>query len=393
MSCIGSRLAWLPLLALLILSLAAPWLVAPISSEAIAEATDEMSLESQPALPASQRDPIPQVEAPFWQKRSPKEHAGALSEAPFVPSVTLREPEPIAPPPLSELHIVLDWYLSPQHASLLIARKLGYFEKQGLNVRITVPADPSVPTKLLAASRIDLALGRQPQLHMQVDQGLPLIRVATLIGRPLVMLTVRQDSDIETPAQLEGRSIGYAVDDTNAILEAMLSQFDFSLGNITLHNLNFALSQALVQQHVDAVIAPMRHTLPLQLEEEGIVSRSFLAEEHGYPLHDGLIMMANRDHLATKRSEIQRLLVALEEANLWMLNHPDDAWRRLVDAEPGLDTTVNRRAWRETLSLLAQRPSALEARRYETLDAYLHEHGHIASRSPVERLAVDLHSR
>ena len=52
---------------------------------------------------------------------------------------------------------------------------------------ITSPADPRVPAKLVAAGRADLAMGRQPQLHMLIDKGLPLVRVATLIDTHVIV--------------------------------------------------------------------------------------------------------------------------------------------------------------------------------------------------------------
>ena len=43
----------------------------------------------------------------------------------------------------------------------------------------------ALPPRLVAARQADLAITYQPQLHFFADQGLPLMRVGTLINSPL----------------------------------------------------------------------------------------------------------------------------------------------------------------------------------------------------------------
>lgn len=354
----------------------------------------------QEALPASQREPIPfidpaalpfAVQHPILFDAFPYLAPTAQDES--VPSITMRSPEPIDPPPLDELRVVLDWYLSPQHAALLIAKVRGDFERHGLSVTLNVPADPSLPPKLLAAERADLALGRQAQLHMLVDRQLPLVRIASLIATPLSSLVVAADGDIETLADLADKRIGYALEDSlTPMLSGMLAQHSVSLDDLQLEYVNFSPAQALLEGHVDALIAPLRQVLPHHLDEEGLRVRSFTAEAHGIPRHDGLIVMANRDTLASQRSEIKRFLNALEDATEWAINYPDAAWQLMTHNYPSVASTINQRAWLDTLRRLALRPSALDAKRYTGLQNYLYEQGYIEARQPLERLAVDLHA-
>ncbi|PAU79126.1 ABC transporter substrate-binding protein [Halomonas salipaludis] len=403
MTTLRNRKAWWVLLAAIAVTLGFPTVALGDDQDgadtpaAILEPVTQIGEE---ALPASQRNPIPFIDPaalPFAAQHPilfevfPRPEPAPLDES--VPSITLRNPEPIDPPPLDELRIVLDWYLSPQHAALLVAQARGDFTRYGLDVTLNVPADPSLPPKLLAAARADLALGRQAQLHMLVDQKLPLVRVASLIPTPLSSLIVAAEGDIDTLADLAGKRIGYALDDSlSPILSGMLDQYDIGLDDLVLDYVNFSPAQALLEGRVDALIAPLRHVLPHHLDEEGLRVRGFSVEAYGIPRHDGLILMANRNTLASQRSEIKRLLNALEDATEWALNHPDDAWELITGHYPTLATAINQRAWPDTLRRLALRPSALDAKRYATLQNYLYERGHIASRHPLERLAVDLHA-
>lgn len=307
-----------------------------------------------------------------------------------VPSVIQGSPEPIEPPPTRELHVVLDWYPSPQHAALLIAKAHGELKRRGVSLTITTPADPSVPAKLVAAGRADLAVGREPQLHMLIDKGLPLVRVATLIDTPLSSLVVREDSDITDITDLTGKTLGYAFQDSiNPVLATMLNHHGMTLNDVTLEKIEFAMVRALAEKSVDALIGAPRNVIPALLGQEGVPTRRFLPEEHGLPLYDGLILIANRDHLSAKRDDIDHLLAGLEEATNWMINYPDEAWNLLVDQEPSLDSDGNRQAWEATLRRMAPSPAPLNVSRYATFETFLNKKAFIDESTPVKRIAVD----
>ena len=86
---------------------------------------------------------------------------------------------------LEKLTLILDWSINPDHAPSFVAKEMGFFKAGGLDLTMIEPGDPNTPPKLVAAGRYALAISYQPQLHMQVDQGLPLVRVGTLVGAPL----------------------------------------------------------------------------------------------------------------------------------------------------------------------------------------------------------------
>ena len=123
------------------------------------------------------------------------------------------------------LTLMLDWFVNPDHAPLFVALEKGYFAEAGLEIELIAPADPNDPPKLVAAGKADLAVSYQPQLHLQVAEGLPLVRVATLVATPLNTLLVLADGPVRTIADLKGRTVGYSVGGfEDALLGAMLER-------------------------------------------------------------------------------------------------------------------------------------------------------------------------
>ena len=105
------------------------------------------------------------------------------------------------------LTLVLDWYINPDHAPIMVAEQIGAFKAQGLDVKIVPPSDPALPPRMVAARQADLAITYQPQVHFFADEGLPLVRVGTLINSPLNTV-IALDKQIKTPADLQGRKVG-----------------------------------------------------------------------------------------------------------------------------------------------------------------------------------------
>ena len=96
-----------------------------------------------------------------------------------------------------KLVILLDWFVNPDHAPLIVAKEKGFFANHDLEVELIEPSDPSAPPRLVAAGQGDVAVNYQPQLHVQAAQGLPLTRIGTLVATPLNSLIVLKDGPIK----------------------------------------------------------------------------------------------------------------------------------------------------------------------------------------------------
>ena len=70
-----------------------------------------------------------------------------------------------------KLTVLLDWYVNPDHAPLVIAKEGGYFAKHNLDVDLVVGSDAAAPPKLVAAGKADVAISYQPDLMLQVKAG------------------------------------------------------------------------------------------------------------------------------------------------------------------------------------------------------------------------------
>ncbi len=285
--------------------------------------------------------------------------------------------------------VLLDWYVNPDHGPLYVAQARGYFEKAGLDVELIAPANPNDPPKLVAAKKADVAISYQPQLHLQIDQGLPLVRIGTLVATPLNCIVVLDDSDIKQIRDLKGRKIGYSVAGfEDVLLASVLEANGLSIEDVSLVNVNFSLSPALMSKQVDAVIGAYRNFEINQLDIHGVPGRAFYLEEEGIPAYDELIIATHVDNVSDAR--MRRFIDALERGVQFMINHQEQAWEDFIAHDRQLDNELNRRAWRDTLPRFALRPGALDQSRYRKFAEFLMERDMIKSIPPLSEYAVEL---
>lgn len=285
--------------------------------------------------------------------------------------------------------VVLDWFVNPDHGPLFVALEKGFFNQRGLEVEFQVPSNPNDPPKLVSAKKADIAVSYQPQHYLHVDQGLPVVRIATLIATPLNTLVVLADSDIKSIADLKGKTVGYSIGGfETVILKAMLHTQGLSLDDIKLVNVNFSLSPSLFSGATDAVIGAYRNFELNQMDIEGRPGRAFFVEEYGIPPYDELILVAHHDNL--KKPKLRKFIDAMEEGVQFLVNHPEESWTLFVRGRKDLDNKLNRLAWRDTLSRFALRPGALDQARYERFAKFLKARGLINKTPQIENYAVEL---
>jgi len=296
---------------------------------------------------------------------------------------------PVAAVDSEKVTVLLDWFINPDHAPLFVAYEKGFFKERNLDVAFIAPSNPNDPPKLVAAKKADIAVSYQHQHHLQVDQGLPLVRFATLVATPLNSLVVMADSKIKRLGDLKGKTIGYSVGGFETVLlKVMLNEVGLVLKDVRLVNVNFSLSPSLFSGKTDAVIGAFRNFELNQMVFEGRPGRAFFVEEHGIPAYDELILIAHKDRL--NEPMFRQFVDALEAGVQFLINHPEESWKLFIKDRKEFDDELNRRAWADTLPRFALRPGALDRARYLRFARFLKTQGMIKKIPPMEMLAKEL---
>ncbi len=307
----------------------------------------------------------------------------------FVPvliAVLLLLPLPAVGAETTRLTLMLDWYPNPNHAPIVAAVERGDFAALGLDVVIQAPADPSDPLKLAAAGKVDVAISYQPMTTMARSEGLPIAAFGVLVDQPLGSVMTTGRSGVRTVADLKGRRVGYSVPGfEEALLGAVLGSAGLGLSDVTLTNVNFNLTPALLSGQVAAVVGAYKNYEKLALELEGATVIVFDLVEHGVPPYDELVFVASDATLAARGPALRAFLAGVAKGMARVRDTPDDALAALQARYADTRTELTRRAFAATRPLFAAR-LAPDPARWARFQRFLAERKVIARTTPVERL-------
>jgi putative hydroxymethylpyrimidine transport system substrate-binding protein len=288
-----------------------------------------------------------------------------------------------------KLTVILDWFPNPDHAPLVIAQQQGFFKEQNLDVELIGPADPTDPPKWVAAGKADIGITYQPEFMQQVDQGLPLMRIGSLIDKPLDCIVALKGNGINTIKDLKGKRIGSGTGGTSAImLKTMLKNNGLTVNDVELINVRYSLTQALLSRKVDAVTGMMRNFEIPQIESKGQNIIAFFPEDNGIPNYSVLIFITNTSKANDPR--LPRFLSAIRKAVAWLDDHPREGWKIFAKMYPESNNPVNHAAWFATMPYFAEDPAEFNQDEWQKFAAFMLDNNLIHKQQPTSRYAAVL---
>jgi putative hydroxymethylpyrimidine transport system substrate-binding protein len=285
------------------------------------------------------------------------------------------------------LKIILDWFPNPDHAPIIIAEQKGFFKEQGLDVELIGPLDPNDPPKLVALKKADIGITYQPAFLEQVDRQLPLIHIGTLIDKPLNCLLILKNgknSSIQNLKDLKQKKIGSVSDSLSSVmLKTMLKKQGLSENEVTLINVRYNLTQALLSHKVDAVTGIMRNVEVPILELQGHQTLVFFPEEYGVPKYSELIFITHLDLAKDKR--FPKFFAAIKKAINYLDEHPKESWEVFAKTYPESNNVINKKSWFVTLPYFAKDPLYFNINEWQRFAEFMKENQLIKKIDTISR--------
>ncbi|HEX9466438.1 MAG TPA: ABC transporter substrate-binding protein [Alphaproteobacteria bacterium] len=128
--------------------------------------------------------------------------AGAVAVLPALPARRARAAS------LKPVNFRLDWIFQGPNAGFLIARDKGFYEQAGLDVDIGPGKGSGSTAQLVGTKAAQIGFADGFVVGNSVAKSLGLKMVASIYRRNPTAVVVLADSDIKTPKDLEGKTVG-----------------------------------------------------------------------------------------------------------------------------------------------------------------------------------------
>ncbi|WP_275955375.1 ABC transporter substrate-binding protein [Metabacillus halosaccharovorans] len=233
---------------------------------------------------------------------------------------------------LKDVSIMLDWYPNAVHSFLYIAKEKGYFEEEGLNVDIQFPANPTDPINLAAAGKITLGISYQPDVIIaRANQDVKIKSVGAIVRSPLNRVIFLEDSKIQSPKDLEGKTVGFpGIPLNESLINSMVKADGGNPENVEMIDVGFELGSSIVSKKVDAVIgAYINHEVPV-LAHEGHETRNINPTDYGVPNYYELVAVTSDQTWEKEQESIEAFWRAATKGYQFTAENPDEALQILL---------------------------------------------------------------
>jgi len=253
----------------------------------------------------------------------------------------------------TDLNVRFSWKLKGEYAPFYVALDQGYYEEEGLNVRLGEGAGSQAAVGALIQGQEDLVVLPGAFALTAMSQGMPVEMIALYHPQAPMVVISWPDNPVREPEEMEGKRIAASVGETGTTFMPVFCKRN----NVDCDAIDFVqvAIQARVPQfiarQVDLVSVYKSNDLPILEQQHEVEFVVLDLAEHGLNV-PGMSVITSEDALADKRDALVGFLRATARG-------VEDA-----KADPLAAAQIMLKSWDTTLD-----PEVIAAQIRNTVDA------------------------
>jgi len=233
--------------------------------------------------------------------------------------------------------LVLDFIPNAVHTGIYAALRQGYYSDRGVDLTVHAPTASTDAPKLLESGRAQFAILDIHDLAIADEKGLNLVGVAPIVERPLAAVIAGDRSEIRTPADLAGKTVGVTgLPSDDAVLRSVLQSAELTLDDVHKETIGFNAVPDLAAGKVDAATA-FWNAEGVTLQRKGIPTRVFRVDDFGAPRYPELWVTTTEQEKHSDPGLVGDVVAATRDGTLYASSHRGQALDALLAANPELD--------------------------------------------------------
>lgn len=279
--------------------------------------------------------------------------------------------------------LVLDFVPNAVHSGIYAALSRGFYEDEGVALRVQAPGESTDAPKLLGAGKVEFAILDIHDLGIARERGIDLVGVMPLAQRPLAAVLARADGPVRRPRQMEGHRVGVTgLPSDEAVVDSEVEADGGDPAAVERVTIGFSAVPSLAAGKVDAATG-FWNAEGVALRRQGVPIRIFKVDEFGAPPYPELVLATSRRTLEDDPELVDGVVAATERGYAFTERSPNAALDALLAANPELEAAEQRAQLAALLPVL--RPAPFDPKVLDAWAAWDLEHGLLEEPLDVEQ--------
>lgn len=269
--------------------------------------------------------------------------------------------EPIPARAAQTVSVLLNWSPTVEHIPLFIARELGYFKNEGLDLSIKEGIGGADTAKVVGSGAENIGVSAGTVLPIAREKGIPVVSIAVYYQKDPNAIISLKKTNVTKPSDMEGKRVGVKFGATSHFFyNAIVDRYKVDRSKIEEVSIGKDVVQLLVSGRVDVIMGYISDEA-VHAERLGGPLNVMLVNDLGLPLYGNLYVTSER-YARENPKTVEAFLRAAFKGWDFMLHDPEKAIDLFIKANPILDgrRDILREQLKKSLELLVSQDS-LEA--------------------------------
>jgi NitT/TauT family transport system substrate-binding protein len=237
----------------------------------------------------------------------------------------------------------LDWAFVGQHVPFFVAAEKGFWAEEGLDVEIVRGYGSADAVQKVAAGATTIGYGDTGALVVGRSEGVPVKLVGMVLGLPPHSVIYKMDTPIDTPQDLEGKTIGAAAGDSvRRVFPAFAQIAGFDIDQVQFETIGYEVYNAsLLAGRIDGLAEyyAAKPNYDAAAAENGIELGILKFADYGLDVYSNGFLV--QESLIAENPELLRsFLLGVYKGFDYAYQNPEEAVDIMMKYAPTLDRDV-----------------------------------------------------
>ena len=238
--------------------------------------------------------------------------------------------------------LVLDFQPNAVHSGIYSALEQGFYEDEGVRLRVREPSESSDAPKLLRAGRTQFAIMDIHDVGIAIEKGFDLAPLMPVVQVPLAAVIARDGDAVRSPKDLEGKTVGVTgLPSDDAVLDSVLEAGGADPAAVKRVTIGFNAVAALRAGKIDAATA-FWNAEGVALRRAGLQTREFRVDDFGAPRYPELMLVTTGKLAREQRPLVKSVTRGTKRGYRFAASHQAETLRDLLTEVAGLDAREQR---------------------------------------------------